>query len=273
MTEHEQTYWTQTMEDAWAFAQRVETGAIAECGEPMVCIRAASEDAGVPLELPTGLKLGLFERLFYLRQSVMDKLLVAAGALRSRGIGVRVLDAYRTMGTQIHGARERWCHDLVLAQVQRETGVERPPVEHVYRRLAAWTALTPKFANHTAGSAFDVQLFDVATGETLDMGGEYPECTIRTPMDSPFITDGQRANRELLQSTFESTGLRAYPFEFWHFSFGDLDHALLTDSDAPARFAPVAFDPHTGSQTPYPDLDTPLLTIDQLARSLGDQVS
>jgi len=273
MTEHEQTYWTQTMEDAWAFAQRVESGAIAECGEPLVCIRTASEDAEVPLELPTGLKLGLFPRLFYLRESVMEKLLIAASALRSRGIGTRVLDAYRTMETQIHGARERWCHDLVLTQVQRETGLDRPPVEHVYRRLAAWTALTPKFANHTAGSAFDAQLFDLATHETLDMGGEYPECTIRTPMDSPFVTDEQRGNRELLRESFEATGLRAYPFEFWHFSFGDLDHALLTDSVSPARFSPIEFDPDTQTQTPFPDLDTPLLTIEQLAQSLGNQVS
>ena len=144
---------------------------------------------------------------------------------------------------------------------------------HVYRRLAAWTALTPKFANHTAGSAFDVQLFDAATGRPLDMGGEYPECTVRTPMASPFISAQQQANRELLRDAFETTGLRAYPFEFWHFSFGDLDHALLTESDTPAPFGPVHFDPATRQHTPIIDLTTPLLTLEQLAQSLGEQVT
>ena len=272
MDRHEQAYWSQTMDSAWTFSQQASSGTIAECGEPLVCIAATARAAGVPLELPAGLKLGLFERMFYLRESVMGKLLAAAEGLRSRGLGVRVLDAYRTMATQIHGAREPWCHNLVLQQVQRETGLDRPPVDHVYRRLTAWTALTPKFANHTAGSAFDVQLFDVATGDTLDMGGEYPECTVRTPMASPFITSEQRTNRDLLRDAFESTGLRAYPFEFWHFSVGDLDHTILTGSDAPAQFGPVDFDPLTGTQTPIADLDTPLLTLEQLARSLGDRV-
>jgi zinc D-Ala-D-Ala dipeptidase len=273
VTEREQTYWTETMDGAWEFSRRVETGQLVECGEPLVCVATTGQDADVPLDLPTGLKLGLFERMFYLRQTVMDKLLSAAEGLRSRGIGVRVLDAYRTMKTQIHGARERWCHDLVLKQVQRETGLDRPPVDHVYRRLAAWTALTPKFANHTAGSAFDVQLFDIATGDTLDMGGEYPECTIRTPMDSPFISATQRTNRQLLRENFENTGLRAYPFEFWHFSFGDVDWALLTDSELPAQFGPVEFDPIAGTLAPITDLTTPLLTVEQLAHSLGDRVS
>ena len=63
----------------------------------------------------------------------------------------------------------------------------------------------------------------------------------------------------------------AYPYEFWHYSYGDVDWAVLTDDERPARYGPVDFDRRTGAVTPVAEerLLEPLLPKEHVRAYLG----
>ena len=77
MLPDERTYWAEQMEAGYAFMQRMLDWPVAECREPLRCIRAAAEAAGVEVAYEPGKKIGLFDRIFRVRVSLVDRLLAA----------------------------------------------------------------------------------------------------------------------------------------------------------------------------------------------------
>jgi D-alanyl-D-alanine dipeptidase len=143
-----------------------------------------------------------------------------------------------------------------------------PSADLLWRRISVLTATVPKFANHTCGSAVDVSILHRGTGRELDRGGPYLDLSERTPMDSPFISREARRNRGLINRIFAEHGFLAYPYEFWHYSHGDADHALLSGLNTPAVYGPVDLDLDTGHVTTFPTPLEPLLTLDHVAAFL-----
>jgi len=76
-------------------------------------------------------------------------------------------------------------------------------------------------SRHNRGCAVDLTLYDLGTGQPVEMTGGYDEMS---PRSFPNFTGGtslQRWNRDLLRRAMESEGFTVYESEWWHFDYKD----------------------------------------------------
>jgi serine beta-lactamase-like protein LACTB len=76
-------------------------------------------------------------------------------------------------------------------------------------------------SRHNRGAAVDLTLFDLKTGQPVEMPGGYDEFSPRAFPEYPGGTSRQRWHRELLRRVMEAEGFRVYAFEWWHFDYRD----------------------------------------------------
>jgi D-alanyl-D-alanine dipeptidase len=76
-------------------------------------------------------------------------------------------------------------------------------------------------SRHNRGAAVDLTLYDLRTGEAVEMVGGYDEFSERSYPDYPGGTSRQRWLRELLRDAMETEGFTVYEFEWWHFDFNN----------------------------------------------------
>ena len=74
-------------------------------------------------------------------------------------------------------------------------------------------------SRHNRGAAVDLTLYDLATGEPIEMVGVYDEMTERSFPYYPGGTTLQRWHRDLLKAAMETNGFTVYQYEWWHFDF------------------------------------------------------
>jgi D-alanyl-D-alanine dipeptidase len=90
-----------------------------------------------------------------------------------------------------------------------------PVADHLY---VANPALGSK---HNRGCAVDLTVYDLRTGQPLDMPSGYDEMSERAHSDYAGGTAQQNANRALLRKTMEAEGFEVNPEEWWHFDYKD----------------------------------------------------
>jgi D-alanyl-D-alanine dipeptidase len=76
-------------------------------------------------------------------------------------------------------------------------------------------------SRHNRGCAVDLSLYDLKTGEQVEMPGTYDEMS---PRSFPLYVGGtslQRWRRDLLRAAFERSGFTVYEDEWWHFDYKD----------------------------------------------------
>jgi D-alanyl-D-alanine dipeptidase len=78
-----------------------------------------------------------------------------------------------------------------------------------------------KGSRHNRGCAVDITLFDLSTGQPIQMVSGYDEFSPRAFPMYPGGTSRQRWYRELLRRVMEQEGFSVYEFEWWHFDFKD----------------------------------------------------
>ena len=118
-------------------------------------------------------------------------------ALRARGYGLLVHDGYRP-----------W---FVTKMFWDAT----PPEGRVF------VADPAQASRHNRGCAVDLTLYDLATGEAVEMPSRYDEFSRRSYADYPGGTSRQRWLRDLLRREMETEGFSVYPEEWWHFDCKD----------------------------------------------------
>ena len=79
-------------------------------------------------------------------------------------------------------------------------------------------------SRHNRGMAVDLSLYDLKTGNPIEMVGTYDETSDRAYPDYPGGTSLQRWHRTLLRDAMESEGFTVYEAEWWHFDFKDWKH-------------------------------------------------
>jgi hypothetical protein len=104
----------------------------------------------------------------------------------------------------------------------------------------------------------DISVLDRDTRSPLDRGGPYLEMSELTPMFCPFISAEALHRRAQITALMGNWGFVAYPWEFWHYSMGDIFAEQLCYTGKPARYAAVRRDPATRAIEPLDDLMTPL---------------
>ena len=76
-------------------------------------------------------------------------------------------------------------------------------------------------SRHNRGCAVDLTLYDLKSGEPIEMPGTYDEMSPRSFPDYPGGTSLQRWHRDLLRWAMESEGFTVYDHEWWHFDYKD----------------------------------------------------
>lgn len=74
-------------------------------------------------------------------------------------------------------------------------------------------------SRHNRGAAVDLTLYDLKTGDPIEMVGVYDEMTERSYPHYPGGTTLQRWHRDLLRAAMETEGFNVYRTEWWHFDF------------------------------------------------------
>ncbi|MCI0665274.1 MAG: M15 family metallopeptidase [Acidobacteria bacterium] len=84
-------------------------------------------------------------------------------------------------------------------------------------------------SRHNRGCAVDLTLFDLRSGEEVEMPSGYDEMTDRAYPNYPGGTQEQRRMREMLRDAMESEGFTVYEFEWWHFDYKDWKKYSILD--------------------------------------------
>lgn len=130
--------------------------------------------------------------------------------LRNQNLCLRVYDGYRPQRAVNHFVR--W------AKVLDDTVNKRIFYPEVEKQFLFKEGYIASKSGHSRGSTLDLTIIDAHTGEPLDMGGFFDFFGERSWTDHPYLTEDQRANREILLNAMQKYNFRNYPKEWWHFT-------------------------------------------------------
>lgn len=133
----------------------------------------------------------------FMQRPAAEAVVRANSRLKERGLGLLIHDAYRPW----HVTKMFW---------------DATPSE-----LKDFVANPANGSRHNRGCAVDLTLYDLETGDPIQMVAGYDEFSPRSFPMYPGGTSRQRWYRELLRHTMESEGFAVYEFEWWHFDFKD----------------------------------------------------
>jgi zinc D-Ala-D-Ala dipeptidase len=251
-------YWRSAMDQGRRFMDRLLEYPVRDCGEPLAPIRDAAASAGVELEFSTTPILGDIPRIYEVRSGLIEPLMAVGREMNDRGWVLKIEDGFRTRDVQRTVAHQPKIFDVILERVMWEVGGGEPDVDLVLRRFSTLCANAPKVAGHMSGCAIDISVLERDTRAEVDRGGPYLEMSELTPMASPFTPPEALQNRALITAIMEKHGFVAYPYEFWHYSQGDVFAEFLRCTGQPGRYAAVNRDARTNTIEPIPDLMAPL---------------
>ncbi len=139
----------------------------------------------------------------FMQRPAAEAVVRANSKLKPLGYGLLVFDAYRP-----------W---YVTKMFWDATPVDK-----------RWLVANPaQGSKHNRGAAVDLTMYDLATGQPVDMPSTYDESTGRANASYPGGTSLQRWNRALLRNAMVSEGFLVNPSEWWHFDYGSWrDYAI-----------------------------------------------
>jgi D-alanyl-D-alanine dipeptidase len=146
-----------------------------------------------------------------------------ARAFLQRPAAMGLLKAHRWLGEKGYG--------LLIHDAYRPWYVTRVFWDATPDSLHWLVANPANGSRHNRGAAVDLTLYDLKTGQPIEMVGTYDEATARSLPDYPGGTALQRWHRELLRTAMERNGFTVYAEEWWHFDFdGWREYPVLNQS-------------------------------------------
>jgi len=153
------------------------------------------------------------DRRIWLRQAVVGMLLRAQKMLPP-SLHLFIFEGFRSL------QRQRDLYERFYAR----SFVEHPDWPSNIRRREINRFVAPPDVKcppgHCTGGAVDLTLID-DEGEELDMVSPCGLMMANSPTFTEDLTREAQVNRELLFNVMERFGFKNYPFEWWHYSYGD----------------------------------------------------
>ncbi len=168
---------------------------------------------------------------FYLRKSVAVNLIKASEYFNNKGFILCVESSYRSIDEQKKRFLKRYKE--VKKNFPKKTKEDFLKLANIY------TAGIPIFASHIAGASVDV-LLQSKKGKTLYFGAHYPKGDIQSVTNYPHLSKIAKINRKILKNGMEKYGFVNYPFEYWHYSIGDVCATYITKQKY-AKYGPVNY--------------------------------
>jgi D-alanyl-D-alanine dipeptidase len=131
----------------------------------------------------------------------------------SRGLGLLLWDGYRP--ERAGDCFSRWSRQPEdgRTKARHYPNIDRPDMfERGY--VAGRSA-------HSRGSAVDLTIYDLTTGELAAMGGNYDLMDAVSHHGAREVGLVEARNRECLRAIMESCGFVAYDCEWWHYTLQD----------------------------------------------------
>lgn len=141
----------------------------------------------------------------FLQRPAAKALVKVHQKLKKQGLGLVIFDGYRP-----------WSITKLFWEVTSEDK----------RKFVANPA---KGSKHNRGCAVDLSVFDLKTGQLIDMPSGYDEFTERASPDYAGGTEKERANRDMLRRLMEDAGFTVNPNEWWHFDFKNWEKYAIYD--------------------------------------------
>jgi len=141
----------------------------------------------------------------FLQKPAAKALVKVHQKLKKQGLGLVIFDGYRP-----------WSITKLFWEVTSEDK----------RKFVANPA---KGSKHNRGCAVDLSVFDLKTGQLIDMPSGYDEFTERASPDYAGGTEKERANRDMLRRLMEEAGFTVNPNEWWHFDFKNWEKYAIYD--------------------------------------------
>ena len=161
----------------------------------------------------------------FLQHSAAEALLRAHQALKAKGYGLLIHDAYRP-----------W-------YVTKMFWDATPQDKKIF------VADPKEGSRHNRGCAVDLTLYDLRTGKAVAMPSLYDEMSKRAYADYPGGTEEERRHRALLRAAMQAQGFTVYPQEWWHFDYKDWRHEPIMN----VRFEDIhTTEPSADSRRPAP---------------------
>jgi D-alanyl-D-alanine dipeptidase len=215
---------------------------IVECGEPLVAIPEDIFAREIPHPyVKCGAEYG-GKSPYYLRSSVLDKLIQAQGYLQQLHPDwrIQIFDAYRPVEVQ------QYMVDYTFQQTIEGRGLNlstlsESQIEEIWQDVYQIWAI-PSFdpatpPPHSTGAAIDITLVD-GNGIAVNMGSPIDEMSPRSQpnyfanaLDPEF--HAYHHHRQILLQVMNQAGFLRHPGEWWHFSNGDQLWAWLSNRDDP----------------------------------------
>ena len=151
----------------------------------------------------------LYENSYcFIEEAAVPCLEKALALAKIQGYGLMVFDAFRP------------------SEVQWKLWEHTPNPQYV--------ADPRKGSPHTRGVAIDLTLYDLATGEPLDMGTPFDDLTPLSHHGNEGVSLEAQRNRFIFLGIMSSAGWDHYRNEWWHYQLFDAkSFPLLNDADAP----------------------------------------
>jgi zinc D-Ala-D-Ala dipeptidase len=139
----------------------------------------------------------------FLRRPAADALRSVQEELRTRGLGLKVFDAYRPYTI----TKRMW------------EAIRNPD----------YVADPAKGSRHNRGCAVDVSLISLADGNELPMPTGYDAFEPAAAHTFEALPSEAKANRALLKEVMERHGFDAFASEWWHYDFRGWENYELLD--------------------------------------------
>ncbi|MCL2684717.1 MAG: hypothetical protein FWE55_05685 [Synergistaceae bacterium] len=134
----------------------------------------------------------------------------AARSLATQGYGLKIFDGYRPKTAVAHFVR--WGGDLGDVKTKRDFYPDVAKSDLFRKGYIA------SRSGHSRGSAVDLTVVHLASGEELDMGSPFDFFGEISHPGSSLVTREQSANRNILSEAMIRAGFKPVNTEWWHFS-------------------------------------------------------
>ncbi|MEI7983276.1 MAG: M15 family metallopeptidase [Bacteroidota bacterium] len=139
----------------------------------------------------------------FVRLPVGKSLKKAEDELKSKGLGLKIMDTYRP-----------YAATLLFWDIIRDTLFVAAP----------W-----KGSRHNRGCAVDVTLIDLKSGKELEMPTKFDDFTIHSAVTDTPKSEKARINRQRLIEVMEKNGFTVFASEWWHFDYNGWEKYELMD--------------------------------------------
>ncbi len=179
-----------------------------EIPEAVYEIRYHSHDnfLGTPVD-------GYINPVAILTNEALDALRQVAEELQKQGLGIIVYDGFRPQKAVDHFVR--WAEDV------DDTLTKQKYYPHIDKAYLFELGYIAARSSHSRGSTVDLTLFNIETGEEIDMGTGFDFFGPKSNHGSRLITPEQEANRNLLKNTMVKFGFVPYENEWWHYTLAN----------------------------------------------------